>query len=105
MVLATELSRHFEHVNKFVSIVTKSNSNNTPINDQVSLVAYAESFLGVVVCSRPKEKWTVHLGLIPFLSSAKNVKNGIRRSPVRRSAVEACGKSSVNLAIIDSLLI
>ncbi|XP_078484859.1 high affinity cAMP-specific and IBMX-insensitive 3',5'-cyclic phosphodiesterase 8A isoform X2 [Ciona intestinalis] len=28
MVLATELSKHFEHVNKFISIVTKNNSNN-----------------------------------------------------------------------------
>ena len=33
MVLATELTKHFEHVNKFISIVTKSNS---AVLDQVS---------------------------------------------------------------------
>ena len=28
MVLATELSKHFEHVNKFISVVTKNNNDN-----------------------------------------------------------------------------
>uniref|UniRef100_F6YN13 Phosphodiesterase n=1 Tax=Ciona intestinalis TaxID=7719 RepID=F6YN13_CIOIN len=36
MVLATELSKHFEHVNKFISIVTKNNSNNPDSNAAVT---------------------------------------------------------------------
>ena len=37
MVLATELTKHFEHVNKFISIVTKSNS---AVLDQVSYIGF-----------------------------------------------------------------
>ena len=39
MVLATELTKHFEHVNKFISIVTKSHSNAAAaVLDQVPFI-------------------------------------------------------------------
>ncbi|CAK8685576.1 unnamed protein product [Clavelina lepadiformis] len=34
MVLATELSKHFEHVNKFISIVTKNNNSTSPFEQE-----------------------------------------------------------------------
>lgn len=34
MVLATELTKHFEHVNKFISIVTKSHSNSAVLDQE-----------------------------------------------------------------------
>lgn len=34
MVLATELTKHFEHVNKFISIVTKTHSSQSAVLDQ-----------------------------------------------------------------------
>uniref|UniRef100_H2ZJ61 PDEase domain-containing protein n=1 Tax=Ciona savignyi TaxID=51511 RepID=H2ZJ61_CIOSA len=43
MVLATELSKHFEHVNKFISIVTKNNNSSNPDQDTCSGTGRATS--------------------------------------------------------------
>lgn len=43
MVLATELSKHFEHVNKFISVVTKSHNSNA--NEQVDVASFAFNWL------------------------------------------------------------
>nr|CAB3264742.1 high affinity cAMP-specific and IBMX-insensitive 3',5'-cyclic phosphodiesterase 8B [Phallusia mammillata] len=43
MVLATELSKHFEHVNKFISIVTKNNNSSTSPLDHDGVVSNRSS--------------------------------------------------------------